>query len=116
MADKVLFNSHTARSEFETLHPFLKGKSRYVPNGIEVETFLSRPGYDERPVKNPPRLLVVSRLVADKNPLSLVTALAALKSSNHTVPHVTWIGPLSDLDLKQTVDAQLEHAGLVDHW
>ena len=101
----VIVNSGPVRDYIEREYGAPAERISVVHNAIDLERFRPRPA-DATP--RPPRVVMVGRLVAQKNPLLFVTAARALRARVPGV-HFQLVG---DGPLRATLEAAVRSAGL----
>jgi glycosyltransferase involved in cell wall biosynthesis len=103
--DALLAANDESRAELRSIAPDVEVV--LAPNGVDPAVF--HPDEDHRHRTDPFRVLVVSRLMPDKDPVTAAEAIAALAGRGHRVD-VTVVGAGA---LRSTVEARLRAAGIV---
>src|SRR5580698_3463707 len=89
LADDVVANSRT-HSEWLKRKWWLRGKTAYIYNGLNLKTFCPDPGVPA-PVGGL-RLIGIGRIGPEKNILNLMAALNLLYEQSGDAPQVSWAG------------------------
>jgi glycosyltransferase involved in cell wall biosynthesis len=89
MADHVTTNSHYQRVQLTEQLPWLAKRISTIYNGYNLEKF--HPS-DQWPADDVLKILVIGRVVPNKNGLCLIKALEILRDEHHLRPQVDWVG------------------------
>ena len=91
LADRVVTQTETNRSNLEQLAPWLRGKTYVVRNGLDVERF-TPPAPAEHAARDVFRFCVVGTVYPVKNPDRVVRAVAELVRRGRSGIRVDWYG------------------------
>lgn len=88
LADRVVANNH-AHAEWLKRYPWMKHRTACIYNGFVIDEPVCRA---QKAPDGRLRLLVLGRVVEQKNPVGLVRALGIFHQRNGFVPEVSWAG------------------------
>lgn len=88
-ADHVTTNSHYQRLQLTEQSPWLKNRISTIYNGYNLEKF--HPS-EQWPSDEQLKILVIGRVVPNKNGLCLIKALEILRDEHNLRPQVNWVG------------------------
>ena len=106
-SDAIIVNSRQVRDYIAHVYAAPTDRIAVVYNAIDLDRF--QPPARSRP-PHPPRVVMVGRLVAQKNPLLFVAAAAALRER---LPHVRF-QLVGDGPLRGAIEAAAQTAGLAE--
>lgn len=93
-ADWIVPNSHSQGRFIEKCYPELRPKISVITNYIDTEKFSRSKEYQ---VNEETRVIVVGRIMPQKNPILFMEAMSILKEKGYKF-HVTWFGESEDKD------------------
>ncbi len=89
-ANAITVNSEHQKTSIIKFFPFLSNKVTRIYNGVDLKRFSPRAIVEDR-TKGPLRLLSVASIAANKNPITLIRALAIAKKKGLSV-NISWVG------------------------
>lgn len=113
-ADYVVANSEAQRKALATCFPLLRSRLRFIPNAVDTSKYA--PSALSPEPRSIGRLLVVARVVREKNALGLAKALACLHQMGLVEARVDWVGKVHDEAYFQACQQEIGALGLGAHW
>lgn len=114
LADYVVANSVAQRDALSAYFPRLSSRVRFIPNAVDVKRYFPSEFSPVQPSTG--RLLVVARIVREKNALGLAKALANLHQMGMSGVTVDWVGKVHDEAYFQECQKSIADLGLIAHW
>lgn len=116
MADLIVSNSHLYAHQLSRARPALARKIVVISNAVPAPFFNIPPRSTDSRI----RLLSLGRVGLQKNPQTLVMALALLRRAGVALPDIDWAGrretSRSDIEYIATVEKIIHAEGLTPRW
>lgn len=114
LADYVVANSLAQSKALSAYFPRLSLRVRFIPNAVDLDRYCPSEFFPIQPSIG--RLLVVARIVREKNALGLVKALAILHQMGMSEVTVDWVGKVHDEAYFQSCQKSIADLGLAGRW